>query len=69
MADIPPFKPDFTSATFSESDSPWFDFALGVSPTPLPATLPLFATGLGALDLLGGEGSGSPQRSPPDRNK
>ena len=25
----------------------------GLSPTPLPATLPLFATGLGALGLLG----------------
>ena len=27
--------------------------AFGVSPTPLPAALPLFATGLGALGLLG----------------
>jgi hypothetical protein len=25
----------------------------GLSPTPLPAALPLFATGLGALGLLG----------------
>ncbi len=29
------------------------DFSLTVAPTPLPAALPLFATGLGALGLLG----------------
>lgn len=42
--------PDFTSATFFSND-PSFEFALGT--TPLPATLPLFVTGLGALGLLG----------------
>ena len=31
---------------------------LGPAPYPVPATLPLFATGLGALGLLGGAGSG-----------
>jgi hypothetical protein len=29
------------------------EFALDAQPTPLPAALPLFATGLGALGLLG----------------
>ncbi len=42
--------PDFTSATFSSND-PSFEFALGA--TPLPAALPLFATGLGTLCLVG----------------
>ncbi len=44
--------PDFTSATFSDSQIGSFEFAIGVSPTPLPATLPLFLTGLGALGLM-----------------
>lgn len=43
--------PDFTSATFSDTVAGNFEFALGVS-TLLPAALPLFATGLGALGLM-----------------
>jgi hypothetical protein len=45
--------PDFTSATFSDPAGGPFEFALGVTPTPLPAALPLFATGLGAFGWLG----------------
>ena len=30
-----------------------FDYAVADTATPLPAALPLFATGLGALGLLG----------------
>lgn len=32
----------------------WSDFSVATSATPLPAALPLFAGGLGALGLLGG---------------
>ena len=43
--------------TASSSSKFQFDYAFGTVPgqsaTPLPATLPLFATGLGALGLLG----------------
>src|SRR5262249_26847541 len=45
--------PDFTTATFPDSQNGSFEFALGVTTTPLPAALPLFATGLGALGLFG----------------
>ena len=31
----------------------WYGFTVGTSETPLPAALPLFASGLGALGLLG----------------
>ena len=44
--------PDFTSATFSDNQQGSFEFALG-APVPLPGALPLFATGLAALGLLG----------------
>jgi hypothetical protein len=44
--------PDFTSATFSDAVAGNFEFALG-APVPLPGALPLFATGLGVLGLLG----------------
>ena len=46
----------FTTAVFSDNASPSFEFAPGVgtiSATPVPAALPLFATGLGAMGLIG----------------
>jgi hypothetical protein len=42
----------FQSVTFSDTGNPAFEFALGVAQTPLPAALPLFAAGLGALGLV-----------------
>ena len=46
----------FTSVTFQDTtgNSPAFEFDIaGVAQTPLPAALPLFATGLGAMGLFG----------------
>jgi hypothetical protein len=43
----------FTLAPGAEVNLVGFDTTLGPAPVPLPATLPLFATGLGALGLLG----------------
>lgn len=44
----------FTSVTFSDNNSPAFEFDIGeATATPLPAALPLFAAGLGAMGLLG----------------
>jgi hypothetical protein len=40
----------FLNESFSQSPGVWSD---DVSAVPLPAALPLFATGLGALGLLG----------------
>jgi hypothetical protein len=39
--------------TSTSSTSEFFTTSGTLTPTPLPATLPLFATGLGALGLLG----------------
>jgi hypothetical protein len=39
--------------TFFDFGSVFFTASLAASATPLPAALPLFATGLGALGLLG----------------
>lgn len=46
----------FTSLTFSDTtgNSPAFEFDLGATATPLPATLPLFAGGLGLVGYLTG---------------
>jgi hypothetical protein len=48
----------FSSVTFSDSSLPAFEFDVGVptgggTPTPLPAALPLFAGGVGALGFFG----------------
>jgi len=47
----------FSSVTFSDSSLPAFEFDIaavsGVSKTPLPAALPLFAGGVGALGFFG----------------
>jgi hypothetical protein len=44
----------FTTLTFQDTtgNSPAFEFDLGASATPLPATLPLFASGLGLVGYL-----------------
>jgi hypothetical protein len=44
----------FTSLTFSDTtgNSPAFEFDIGEAATPLPATLPLFAGGLGFVGYL-----------------
>ena len=44
----------FTSLTFSDTvgNSPAFEFDIGEAATPLPATLPLFASGLGFVGYL-----------------
>jgi len=47
----------FSSVTFSDSSSPAFEFDIASpvrpAPTPLPAALPLFAGGVGALGFFG----------------
>lgn len=40
----------------SEGEVTWSNFSVQTAATPLPAALPLFATGLGALGLLGWRG-------------
>jgi hypothetical protein len=49
------FAGTFTSLTFTDTPESWHGFTVGIdaNATPLPAALPLFATGLGALGLLG----------------
>jgi hypothetical protein len=42
----------FTNSSFSP-DEYLDDISLNVAPTPLPAALPLFASGLGALGMFG----------------
>ena len=45
-----------------------FNTTLSFTPTPLPAALPLFATGLGALGLLGWRRKRKALLSQPDQN-
>ncbi len=45
--------PQFILGTYSLMDPEGNTDTLAISETPLPATLPLFASGLGALGLLG----------------
>jgi hypothetical protein len=53
VPDIPGFG-DLRTFDFSDSSGLRFDLpGAAVSNTPLPSTLPLFATGLGSLGLLG----------------
>ena len=44
---------DPSAESFDTVSDPFFGSFLVADATPLPATLPLFATGLGALGLLG----------------
>ena len=47
------FNGTYTSISWTNPVSEyWYGFTVG-TPTPLPAALPLFATGLGAMGLLG----------------
>ena len=41
------------SITVCEDCSPTYELTGDITPTPVPATLPLFATGVGALGLFG----------------
>ena len=43
---------NWQSLTFNNGDQVVVNFAADTLPTPLPAALPLFASGLGALGLL-----------------
>jgi hypothetical protein len=48
------FLGTFTSISWTNPTSEnWYGFTVGAVHTPLPAALPLFATGLGAMGLLG----------------
>ena len=55
-----PFSTNVGALVLSSAGDAAFTARGGVAVVPPPATLPMFATGLGALGLLGWRGGGKP---------
>ena len=57
-----------SSSASSGGSATWENLTVDTAATPIPAALPLFASGLGALGLLGWRGKRKPLPLQPDQN-